>query len=52
MRRFLLLLLLPILTSCSAAGDLLPSMRYCDEVDYKRHGTEVTLSAKCSAPVG
>lgn len=52
MRLLPLLLLLPILAGCSAAGDLLPSMRYCDEVDYKRHGTEITLSAKCSAPVG
>lgn len=37
-----------LLTGCSA----MPSMKYCDKVEYKREGSKITLKAECRAPVG
>ena len=30
----------------------LPSMQYCDKVEYKRDGSRITMQAECRAPVG
>ena len=30
----------------------LPSMQHCQQVKYERVGTEITVEAKCTAPVG
>jgi hypothetical protein len=40
--------LLILLTGCSA----LPSMRYCQEVNYHRKGADIEIQASCTAPVG
>lgn len=47
--RYLLLLLL---TGCAQVSQIVPSLQYCDEIDYKRRGSDVELRAKCVAPVG
>ncbi len=42
-----------ILMACSASGcSSLPSMQYCDHVEYQRTGNMMTISAQCRAPVG
>jgi hypothetical protein len=30
----------------------LPSMKYCDKVEYTRNQNEITIHAECRAPVG
>ena len=30
----------------------LPSMKYCDQVEYKREGSKIQIKAECTAPVG
>lgn len=35
-----------------AACSALPSMKYCDQVEYKRVGTKIHVQAECTAPVG
>lgn len=40
------------LAGCSAVGELIPSLRYCSDVAYKRTGTDIDIQAKCRAPVG
>lgn len=37
-----------LLAACSS----LPSMKYCDKVEYTRVGSKVVLHAECNAPVG
>lgn len=39
---------------CTLVGGCaaLPSMRYCRDVVYERHGADVTIIATCTAPVG
>lgn len=37
-----------LLPGCSA----LPSMQYCDQVEYTRDGSVVHIEATCRAPVG
>lgn len=37
-----------LLSGCSA----LPSMQYCDQVEYRRDGSLVHIEATCRAPVG
>ena len=37
-----------LVTGCSA----LPSMKYCDKVEYKRDGSKIHIEAECQAPVG
>lgn len=37
-----------LVTGCSA----LPSMKYCDRVEYKREGSRIHVKAECTAPVG
>ena len=36
------------LTGCSS----MPSMKYCDKVEYVRDGSKITIHAECRAPVG
>ena len=40
-----------LLTGCQAISTL-PSMQHCQQVKYERIGTEITVEAKCTAPVG
>lgn len=43
-----LVLLTCVLMGCSA----IPTMQYCDKVEYVRKGTEILVYAECKAPVG
>ena len=42
--------LLVLLSGCSAG--VLPSMRYCDKVEYVRDGGRIVVKAECRAPIG
>ena len=46
------LLTAALLTGCSAAAELIPSLKYCSQVDYQRNGVDIDIKAKCKAPVG
>lgn len=50
------LALLPGCTVLSALGmgpaDVLPSLKYCQEVTYIRNGIDMTVAAKCRVPAG
>lgn len=48
MKTVLVVLFLAILAGCSA----MPTMQYCDRVEYKRDGSRITIKAECQAPVG
>lgn len=48
MNTVLVALIALLLAGCSA----LPSMRYCDHVEYVRDGSRITVKAQCTAPVG
>lgn len=41
-------LLAVLLAGCTG----LPSMRYCDKVEYVRDGSVIKLTAECQAPIG
>jgi hypothetical protein len=41
-------LLVALLAGCSS----MPSLQYCDQVEYVRNGADITLKAHCRAPVG
>lgn len=41
-----LALLCALLGGCAVAQSL-PSLRYCDTVDYKRHGRDIDIIAHC-----
>lgn len=43
-----LLVLALAITGCSS----LPSMKYCDKVEYTRDGSRIVIHAECRAPVG
>ena len=43
-----LVLLALLMVGCSS----IPSMRYCDKVEYVRNGTKATLHAECQVPAG
>lgn len=49
-------LALPGCTAMSALGlgpaDVLPSLRYCDQVVYQRNGTAMEVHATCKVPAG
>jgi uncharacterized protein YceK len=47
-----LLLLTLTLSGCSAVAEMIPSLKYCDKVDYQRNGVDIDIKAKCKAPVG
>ena len=40
-----------VLAGCSTVSSL-PTMQHCAHVKYERTGTEVTIQAECTAPVG
>ena len=48
MKTMLALFVLVFLAGCAA----LPSMKYCDQVEYKRSGSKIHIQAECTAPVG
>jgi len=50
MKLVLATLLATLLVGCAANGTPL-SMQYCSEVTYARKGTDITIDAKCQAPV-
>ena len=58
MRTLLLaiIIFLPGCTAMSALGmgpaDVLPSLRYCDSVQYARQGTTMVVHAECKVPAG
>ena len=41
-----------VLAGCSTVASSLPTMQHCAHVKYERTGTEVTIQAECTAPVG
>ena len=48
-----------LLPGCSAlsmlgigATDVLPSLKYCDDVSYVRNQTSMEIHAKCKVPAG
>jgi hypothetical protein len=51
-----LLSLIPGCTVLSALGlgttDVLPSLKYCDDVQYIRTQTKLTIKAECRVPAG
>lgn len=59
MKTTAVLLLLTLLPGCavlSAMGigpsDVLPSLKYCHEVNYERRGIDMEVTAKCRVPAG
>lgn len=59
MKTFLVLALLVLLPGCTAMSmlgvgpsDVLPSLKYCDEVQYARSGTNMEIRAICKVPTG
>ena len=52
MRALVTLLLLGALPGCAAVAGLIPTLQHCHEVNYHRQGNQITLDAKCSAPIG
>lgn len=42
------LILVLMLNGCSS----LPTMQYCDKVEYTRTGNVIVLHAECKAPIG
>ena len=43
-----LVLFVILLAGCSA----LPTLKYCEKVEYVRDGNKIHLTAECMAPVG
>lgn len=52
MKLFTLCILTVLIAGCVAVAGLTPTLQYCDDVNYVRHGNEITLTAKCHAPIG
>jgi hypothetical protein len=59
MKTIALVLILSLLPGCgvlSAIGvgpaDVLPSLKYCQEVTYVRNGIDMNVAAKCRVPAG
>ena len=52
MKIIITLLAFSLLAGCSIAAELIPSLKYCDKVDYQRNGVDIDIKAKCKAPVG
>ena len=59
MKTTLLLLASLALSGCTAMSalglgpaDVLPSLRYCDQVVYQRNGTAMEVHATCKVPAG
>lgn len=59
MKSALLLLAVLTLSGCTAMSalglspaDVLPSLRYCDQVVYQRSGTAMEVHAQCKVPAG
>ena len=50
--KFVLLFSFTLLTGCSAVAEMIPSLKYCSQVDYQRNGVDIDIKAKCKAPVG
>lgn len=41
-----------IVAGCAAVAGITPSLQYCTDVTYVRHGNEIDVTAKCHAPIG
>jgi hypothetical protein len=52
MRILAITVLLLALPGCAAVAGLIPTLQHCHEVNYHRQGNQITLDAKCSAPIG
>ena len=52
MKLVLTLLAVSILAGCSVVAEFVPSMNHCSDVEYERHGQQITIKAKCTAPIG
>jgi hypothetical protein len=59
MKTVLLLLCALTLSGCTAMSalgigptDILPTLKYCDDVKYERTQTKVTVHAECKVPAG
>ena len=50
MKTLLAIFTLVLLHGC--ASDLLPSLKYCQSVDYERKGIDMKLKAECRVPAG
>lgn len=50
MKHFLLTVTF-IVSGCAGFSEL-PSMKYCDKVEYTRNQNQIVLHAECRAPVG
>lgn len=59
MKSTLLLAAIALLQGCTAMSalglgptDILPSLKYCDTVQYVRQGTSMQVHAECKVPAG
>lgn len=59
MKKFALALVVALLPGCSLLGamgigasDVLPSLKYCDTVQYARAGMDMEIRATCKVPAG
>ena len=52
MKTLISLAIMAGLTAALPACSSLPSMQYCDQVQYTRAGNLIHLQAECRAPVG
>lgn len=50
--RLLLFFPLIALAGCAALLGNTPSVEYCNDVTYTRHGNQVNITAVCSLPIG
>lgn len=48
MKTGLVIILLFLISGCS----LIPSLKYCDKVDYSRNGTKIVIYAECDTRSG
>lgn len=48
MKTALVIIAVLLLAGCSA----MPTMKYCEHVEYIRDGSRIKLTAECMAPIG
>lgn len=52
MKTAIAVLTVSLLSGCAAIVGNVPSMQHCSEVKYTRQGNQITVEAKCQAPIG
>ena len=52
MKTLLAIAALMMLGGCQFLAGITPSLQYCSEVKYERRGNQITLEARCAAPIG